>query len=165
MGIAPLDWPARRGSGLPRRAAPGLALFAVAILGVGCSEPLTPARAGTIIRHSKAFLSGPPESLPVFDGVTALLPGSEGSRAGQDEGDSYVAEFAYHWPDGAKTGGAGLPGTRLTARIVLGRSGNGWAVDDDRSRELVPTWPRLPAASSSFWPPTPAPMSEREVPK
>ena len=136
------------------RFASGCALLALCILGLGCSEPLTPSRAGTIIRHSKAFLSGPPESLPVFDGVTALLPGSGGRAEGQ-EGDSYVAEFSYHWPEGAKTG-ASLPGTRLTARIVLRRSGNGWAVDDDRSKELVSTWPRLPAASSPFWPESPA---------
>lgn len=137
-----------------RRFASGCALLVLGLLGTGCSEALTPARAGTIIRHSKAFLSGPPESLPVFDGVTALLPGSEGRTEGL-EGDSYVAEFSYHWPEGARTG-ASLPGTRLTARIVLRRSGNGWAVDDERSRALVPTWPRLPATSSSFWPETPA---------
>jgi hypothetical protein len=127
-------------------------LLALCVLGVGCSERLTPSRAGTIIRHSKAFLSGPPESHPVFDRVSALLVGSEGSMPDRQEGDSYIAEFSYHWPEGLKADGARRPVSELTARVFLRRSGNSWAVDDDRSRTLIPSWPQLPKTPTPFWP-------------
>jgi hypothetical protein len=129
-----------------------VALLALCIFGIGCSERLTPSRAGTIIRHSKAFLSGSPESQPVFDGVSALLTGSGGSTPERQEGDSYIAEFSYHWPADANAGGVGRPVYDLTARVFLRRSGNGWAVDDDRSKALVPSWPRLPKTPNPFWP-------------
>jgi hypothetical protein len=38
----------------------------------------------------------------------------------------------------------------LTARVFLRRAPNGWAVDDERSKALVPTWPRLPAVPNPF---------------
>jgi hypothetical protein len=129
-----------------------VALLALCVLGVGCSERLTPSRAGTIIRHSKAFLSGAPESHPVFDRVSALLTGSEGSTPERQEGDSYIVEFSYHWPEGPKAGGAGRHAPELTARVFLRRLGNSWAVDDDRSRALVPSWPQLPGMPNPFWP-------------
>jgi hypothetical protein len=129
-----------------------VALLALCVLGVACSERLTPARAGTIIRHSKAFLSGPPESHPVFDRVSGLLAGSEGWTPESQEGDSYIAEFSYHWPADPKTDGAGRPSSELTARVFLRRSGGSWAVDDDRSRTLVPSWPQLPKTPNPFWP-------------
>jgi hypothetical protein len=129
-----------------------VALLALCVLGVGCSERLTPARAGTIIRHSKAFLSGPPESHPVFDRVSVLLVGSEGRTPDRQEGDSYIAEFSYHWPADLKTDGARQPSAELTARVFLRRSGNSWAVDDDRSRTLIPSWPQLPKTTNPFWP-------------
>lgn len=133
-----------------------VALLALCVFSAGCSERLTPSRAATIIRHSKAFLSGPPESHPVFDRVSALLPGSEGRAPERQEEDSYIAEFSYHWPEDPKAKGAGLGGSELTARVVLRRSGNGWDVDDDRSRALDPSWPRLSRTSRSFWPGAPA---------
>lgn len=131
-----------------------VALLALCVFGVGCSERLTPSRAGTIIRHSKAFLSGPPESHPVFDRVSALVAGSEGWTPEGQEGDSYIAEFSYHWPEGPLAEGAGRPVSELTARVFLRRSGNGWAVDDDRSRALIPSWPQLPRTPTPFWPNT-----------
>jgi hypothetical protein len=144
----------RRRSPLGRRAfgRPEVALLALCVFGAGCSERLTPSRAGTIIRHSKAFLSGPPESHPVFDRLSALLTGSEGRTPERQEGDSYIAEFSYHWPEDPKAAGAGRGVSELTARVFLRRSGNGWAVDDDRSRVLDPSWPRLPRTPNSFWP-------------
>jgi hypothetical protein len=129
-----------------------VALLALCVFGVGCSERLTPSRAGTIIRHSKAFLSGVPEGQPVFDGVSALLTDTEGRTPERQEGDSYIAEFSYHWPEDPKSKGPGRSVAELTARIFLRRSGNGWAVDDDRSRALVPSWPRLPKTPNLFWP-------------
>ncbi len=129
-----------------------VALLALCVFGVGCSERLTPSRAGTIIRHSKAFLSGPPESHPVFDKVSALLTGSEGATPERQEGDSYIVEFSYHWPEDPKAEESGRPIPELTARVFLRRLGNSWAVDDDRSRTLVPSWPQLPRTPSPFWP-------------
>ncbi len=135
-----------------------VALLTLCLLSTGCTERLTPSRAGTIIRHSKAFLSGPPESQPVFDGVSALLPGPEASTPEGREGESCVVEFSYHWPEEPKAAGAGGPVAELTGRLVLRRLGNGWDVDDDASRTLDPSWPRLSRASSFSWPadrPTP----------
>jgi hypothetical protein len=129
-----------------------VALLALCFFGMGCSERLTPSRAGTIIRHSKAFLSGSPESHPVFDKVSALLAGSEGWTPERQEGDSYIAEFSYHWPEDPRAGGAGRGVSVLTGRVVLRRSGNSWAVDDDRSRALEPLWPRLPKTENPFGP-------------
>ena len=129
-----------------------VALVALCILGVGCSERLTLARAGTIIRHSKAFLSGAPESQPVFGRVSALLTGSKGWTPERQEGDSYIAEFSYHWPEGPKAEGAGRPVQELTASVVLRRLGNSWTVDDDLSRAFVPSWPQLPKTPNPFWP-------------
>jgi hypothetical protein len=128
-----------------------VALLALCVLGLGCSERLTPSRAATIIRHSKAFLSGPPESHPVFDGVSALLAGTEGGAAEREEGDSYIAVFTYHWPD-PESGGSGRFAPELTAKVVLRRLGNSWAVDDNHSRALDPSWPRLPKPLSPFRP-------------
>ena len=135
-----------------------VALLAFCLFGVGCSERLTPSRAGTIIRHSKAFLSGSPESHPAFDRVSALLTGSGGPAPERQEGDSYIVEFSYHWPADPKAGGGGRPVYELKARVFLRRSGNGWAVDDDRSKALVPSWPQLPKTPNPFWP------NERVVP-
>ena len=129
-----------------------VALLALCVFSAGCSERLTPSRAGTIIRHSKAFLSGPPESLPVFDRVSALLPAPEDRTPEGQEADSYIAEFSYHWPEDPKAEGAGRGGSERTARVVLRRSGNGWDVDDERSRALDPSWPRLPRTSFLYWP-------------
>lgn len=130
----------------PRRVAAVTALFALAFA-AGCTERLTPARAGTILRHSKAFLSGSYESHPVFDGVTAVLTPDGAIAAKAGEGDSCIAEFSYHWP-----AASGFP---RTARVFLRRSGGGWAVDDERSRTLVPSWPQLPGGSASFGPAAP----------
>lgn len=127
-------------------------LLAICLVGLGCSERLTPARAGTIIRHSKAFLSGVPETQPVFDGVSALLSESGGSPPEGKEGDAYIAQFSYHWPARPSSSGATQPFLELTAKIFLRRAGNGWAVDDDRSRTLVPSWPQLPRTPGLSWP-------------
>jgi hypothetical protein len=127
-----------------------VALLAICVLGLGCSERLTPSRAGTIIRHSKAFLSGSPESHPVFDKVTALFTGSEGWTPERQEGNSYIADFSYHWPEDPKAEGVGRPVPELTARVVLRRLGNSWAVDDDQSRALVDSWPQLPKTPNPF---------------
>jgi hypothetical protein len=135
-----------------------VALLVFCVFAVGCSERLTPSRAGTIIRHSKAFLSGVPEGQPVFDRVSALLTGTEGRTPERQEGDSYIAVFSYHWPEDPRSKGTGRSVTELTARVFLRRSGNGWAVDDDRSKALVPSWPRLPREPNPFWP------NERLVP-
>ena len=134
-----------------------VALLVLCALSVGCSERLTSSRAATIIRHSNAFLSGPPESQPVFDGVSALLVGTAGWTPNRQEADSYIAEFSYHWPEGPRAGTTLQPIPKLTARVVLGRSGNGWAVDDNRTRALIPSWPRLPKTPSPIWPTIPAP--------
>ncbi len=134
---------------LARRA---VLLLAICLVGLGCSERLTPARAGTIIRHSKAFLSGVPETQPVFDGVSALLSESGGPPPEGKEGDAYIALFSYHWPDRRSANGSGPPFQELTAKIFLRRSGNGWAVDDDRSKTLVPSWPQLPRTPGLSWP-------------
>jgi hypothetical protein len=128
------------------------ALLLLLAMSVGCSERLTPSHAGTIIRHSKAFLSGSPESHPVLDGVTALLKGSEGWTPERQEGDSYVAQISYHWPltDGARD--SGQPVATLTASVVLHRLGNSWAVDDDGTKALIPSWPQLPRTLNPFAP-------------
>lgn len=127
-------------------------MLVLCVLAVGCSEPLTPSRAATIIRHSKAFLSGSPESQPVFDKVSALLTAAGDRTSGSQEGDSCIAEFSYHWLEGRTAEGAGQTSSELTARVVLRRLGNSWAVDDERSRALVPSWPQLPRAPDLFWP-------------
>ena len=146
-------WPLSAGA-FGRRVAGLLVLCALA---VGCSDRLTPSRAGTIIRHSKAFLSGSPESQPVLDRVSSLLTGSKGLTPARQEGDSCVAVIVYHWPERAVVGGSGRPGPDLTAMIVLSRSGNGWAVDDERSRALTPSWPQLPRTPNPFLQARPAP--------
>jgi len=125
-------------------------LLALCVVGVACSERLTPSRAATVIRHSKAFLSGPPESQPVFDRVSALLSGSQGGTPERQEGDSCVAVFSYHWPADPKPDGAGRALAELEARVVLRRTGNSWAVDDHLSRLLVPSWPQLPRTANPF---------------
>ncbi len=131
----------------------GVALLAIGVVVVGCSERLTPSRAATIIRHSGAFLSGSPESHPAFDGVTALLKGTEGWTPGREEGDSYIAEFSYHWASGPGGEGRGQAPAELTSRVVLRRLGNSWHVDDDQTRALVPSWPKLPrTAGPPLWP-------------
>ena len=114
---------------------------------VGCSDRMTPARAATILRHSKAFLSGAPESDPVLDGVSSVtMEPAPGGR----EPDTCVAVFSYHWPPPRGTGGAGQPVMSLTASAYLRRSGAGWTVDDARSRTLVPSWPQLPRTQRPF---------------
>jgi hypothetical protein len=128
----------------------GVSLLALVALSAGCSERLTPSRAGTIIRHSKAFLSGPPEAQPVFDGVSALAAGTEGWTPERQEGDSYIAEFSYHWQPDRKNPTAGTTVPRLKASLVLRRLGNSWAVDDEQSRALVPSWPQLPREPNPF---------------
>ena len=125
-------------------------LVALVLVGVACSERLTPSRAATIIRHSKAFLSGSPESQPVFDGVSSLLAGSGGSTPERQEGDLSVAEFRYHWPAKDPASSRGPAGLTLTASVVLRRSPNGWAVDDERSKTLTPSWPQLPRTPNPF---------------
>jgi hypothetical protein len=129
-----------------------VALLALCVFGVSCSERLTPARAATIIRHSKAFLSGAPESHPVFDKVTGLLGGGKGWSSERREGDSYVAEFSYHWPRDPRAERTGQPTWELKASVILRRLGNSWAVDDDKSRAFIPSWPQLPRTPNPFWP-------------
>jgi hypothetical protein len=124
------------------------ALLALALSISGCSERLTPSRAATIIRHSKAFLSGAPESMPVFDGISGLFPSSERGTSGTQEADTCIAEFSYHWPIDPRARSSARTEARLTARVVLRRLGNGWAVDDRQSRTLVPSWPQLPRTPS-----------------
>ncbi len=121
-------------------------LLALVLLSAGCSEKLTPARAGTVIRHSKAFLSGAPASDPIFDGVRSLHMES----AYGEEGDSCVAEFSYHWPPDPRARNAGSLSPELTARVHLRRYGGSWAVDDARSRTLAPSWPQLPRTFNPF---------------
>jgi hypothetical protein len=120
-----------------------------ALLAVACSDRLTTSRAATILRHSKAFLSGPPESQPVFDGVTSLLSGTPEHQ----ESDSYLVSFKYHWPPNPQGAAEGRASLTLTASVVLRRVANGWAVDDQLSRDLVPSWPQLPRSQSLFPPP------------
>jgi hypothetical protein len=86
----------------------------------------------------------------MFDRVTALLPGTEGRTPQGEEGDSYIVEFSYHWPEPPAADGTTRPAVELTARVFLRRAPNGWAVDDERSKALVPTWPRLPAVPNPF---------------
>jgi hypothetical protein len=124
----------------------GALLLALVLLSAGCSERLTAARAGTVIRHSKAFLSGAPASDPVFDGVSSLRMESGYG----EEGDSCVAEFSYHWPPDPLARNAGSLSPELTASVYLRRYGGSWAVDDARSRSLVPSWPQLPRTSNPF---------------
>ena len=121
-------------------------LLALVLLSAGCSERLTPARAGTVIRHSKAFLSGAPASDPVFDAISSLRVES----AYGETGDSCVAEFSYHWPPDPRARNGGSLSPELTARVYLRRYGGSWSVDDARSRTLVPSWPRLPRTSNPF---------------
>lgn len=124
----------------------GALLLALALFPVGCSEKLTPGRAGSVIRHSKAFLSGAPASDPVFDGVSTLRMES----AYGDAGDSCLTEFSYHWPPDPRSRNSGSLSPALTARVYLRRYGGTWAVDDARSRTLVPSWPQLPRTSNPF---------------
>lgn len=120
------------------------ALLALCVVGVACSERLTPSRAGTILRHSKAFLSGPPESQPVFDRVSSLLPGPPGSTPKGQEGDSCLVVFTYHWP------GPGGASPEVESKVVLRRTGGSWAVDDALTRAYVPSWPQLPRTPDPF---------------
>lgn len=117
------------------------------ILMSGCSERLTPVRAGTIIRHSKAFLSGAPESQPVFDRVDRIDAGPTGSTAGGGGGDSCVVEFSYHWRPQA---GVADFREEQKARVALGRAGGSWTVDDERTRALFPSWPQLPKSPNDL---------------
>lgn len=126
-----------------------ITLLALCVVAIACSEGLTPSRAATIIRHSKAFLTGPPESQPVFGKVSGLLIGSRGGTPARQEGDSCVVVFSYYWPEDRKPVGSGTS-PELESRIVLRRNGGSWAVDDDLSRVLVPSWPRLPRTSNPF---------------
>jgi hypothetical protein len=125
-----------------------VALLALSAFAICCNERMTPGRAGTIIRHSKAFLSGAPGSQPVFDGVMTLSPSSEGATPERQEGDFYFVEFSYHWPESSISSRASGSTGRLTARVWLHRTGGSWTVDDDRSRGLSPSWPQLPRQSS-----------------
>jgi hypothetical protein len=84
--------------------------------------------------------------------VSALLPGSQGSPPDRQEGDSYIAEFSYHWPPNPPASDAGQPPPTMKGRVVLRRSVNGWEVDDVQSRALIPTWPQLPGAPNPFLP-------------
>ena len=119
----------------PKRVVAAL-LVLLGVLGAArCADSLTPSREATIHRHSKAFLSGAPESQPVLDAVTAIAPE-------EAAGDHRVVEFRYHFP-----GGEAMP---ISAKAVLSRSGGSWAVDDERSREVTPSWPRLPRQPSPF---------------
>ncbi len=138
--------PVQRPAPFRSLAARGALLLALALLPAGCSEKLTPARAGTVIRHSKAFLSGAPASDPIFDGVSSLRMESV---YGED-GDSCLAEFSYHWPPDPRTPNSALLPPALTARVYLRRFGGSWAVDDERSRTLVPSWPQLPRTPNPF---------------
>jgi hypothetical protein len=135
-----------------RRLGCAFSLLAVCGLGLGCADTLTPSRAATVIRHSKAFLSGPPESLPVFDRVEELLAGPDGSRSASSDADSCVAVFSYHWRERGRGEAAGGAGPERTARVVLRRFGGAWSVDDAASRALEPSWPLLPGAPALFWP-------------
>ena len=126
------------------------ALLTLCVVGVACSERLTPSRAGTILRHSKAFLSGPPQSQPVFDRVSSLLPGPPGSTPKGQEGDSCLVVFAYHWPEGSKQGALGGASPELESKVVLRRTGGSWAVDDVLTRAYVPSWPQLPRTPDPF---------------
>jgi hypothetical protein len=130
--------------------------FSGSILGVvaafllasaGCSDRMTPARAATILRHSKAFLSGAPESDPVLDSVSSvtLEPAADGR-----ESDACVAVFTYHWPASRGSGVSGQFATPLTASAYLRRSGASWTVDDARTRTLIPSWPQLPRTQRPF---------------
>jgi len=111
----------------------------------GCADRMTPARAATILRHSNAFLSGAPESDPVLDGVSSV---ATEPTTGGSEPDQCLVVFTYHWPSPRGAGGQlVLP---LTASAYLRRSGAAWAVDDARSRTLIPSWPRLPRTSRPF---------------
>ena len=121
-------------------------LLVLVLLPAGCSEKLTAARAGTVIRHSKAFLSGAPASDPVFDGVSSLRMES----AYGEKGDSCLAEFSYHWPPDPLARNSGSLPPELTARVYLRRYGGSWSVDDARSRTLMPSWPQLPRTSNPF---------------
>lgn len=129
-----------------------VALLALCAFVLGCSARLTPSRAGTIIRHSSAFLSGIPETRPVFDRVSALLKGSEGWTPERQEGDSYIAEISYYWPTSPNSREVGQPVQILRAGVVLRRSANGWAVDDAETRAITPTWPQLPKTPTPFFP-------------
>jgi len=106
---------------------------------------MTRPRAETILRHSKAFLSGSPATQPVLDRVTELVAGSgkQDGEPGQD--GSCVAEFDYHYlSPTARIGSSESAGLRLKGRAVLRRLTNGWTVDDEATRALTPTWPQLP---------------------
>jgi len=125
-----------------------IGVTAVILLGsAGCTDRMTPARAATILRHSKAFLSGAPESAPVLDGVSSveMEPG-----AGGHEPDTCVVVFTYHWPSPRRADAAGQLEATLTASVYLRRSGATWTVDDERSRTLIPSWPQLPRTSRPF---------------
>ena len=108
---------------------------------------MTPARAATILRHSKAFLSGAPESDPVLDGVSSVtVEPAPGGR----EPDTCVAVFSYHWPPSPGADGSRQLTVALTASAYLRRSGAAWAVDDARTRTLVTSWPQLPRTQRPF---------------
>ena len=108
---------------------------------------MTPARAATILRHSKAFLSGAPESDPVLDGVSSV---TMEPAAGDREPDTGVVAFTYHWPPPPGAGGSGQFTVVLTASVYLRRTGAAWAVDDTRTKALVPSWPQLPRTQRPF---------------
>lgn len=118
----------------------------VAILlgSAGCADRMTPARAATILRHSKAFLSGAPESGPILDGVSSVATEPAGDP------DQCLVVFTYHWPPPRGAGAAGQLAPPLTASAYLRRSGAAWAVDDARSRTLISSWPQLPRTSRPF---------------
>jgi hypothetical protein len=108
---------------------------------------MTPVRAATILRHSKAFLSGAPENQPVLDGVSSVtMEPTPGGR----EPDTCLAVFSYHFPPPSGAGGPAQLAVPLTARAYLRRSGAAWAVDDERSKTLIPSWPQLPRTSRPF---------------
>jgi hypothetical protein len=132
---------------------PQALLLMFVVLALACADRLTPSRAATVLRHSKAFLSGAPESQPVFDGVTSLRPGTGMRPADSRDPDTCIADFTYHWPADSRAPEGPRP--ELKASVVLRRFGNSWGVDDERSRALVPSWPQLPGSPNTLWPKAP----------
>ena len=92
-------------------------------------------------------LSGAPDSDPALETVSSVkMETAPGGR----EGDACVVVFSYHWPQPEKAGGPGRIVAPLTASVYLRRSGAAWAVDDARSRTLIPSWPQLPRTQRPF---------------
>ncbi|HJW13779.1 MAG TPA: hypothetical protein VJ776_03735 [Thermoanaerobaculia bacterium] len=92
-------------------------------------------------------MSGAPGSDPALDGVSSV---TMEPAAGGGGPDSCVVVFTYRWPPRPGAGGAEQLAVPLTASAYLRRSGAAWAVDDVRSRTLVPSWPQLPRTPRPF---------------